>query len=205
MSLYEKLYKPVVPNANYNPWFNEDAFLSIYEKIKGHTLVDIYRCYELWEIVRQCLRLEGDLLEVGVWKGGTGALICKMAELNGGTRKVYLADTFSGVPKAGDRDTIYKGGEHADTSVDLVENLLKQVAVSNYKVLVGIFPEENGDLLAKETFCFCHIDVDVYQSAKDISEWIWPRLKAGGMIVYDDYGFSSCDGVRKFIDERGKT
>ena len=50
---------------------------------------------------------------------------------------------------------------------------------------------------------FCHIDVDVYRSARDISEWIWGRLVIGGMIVYDDYGFVGCvDGVTKYIEEQ---
>ena len=31
----------------------------------------------------------------------------------------------------------------------------------------------------------CHIDVDVYQSARDTVEWVEPRLTSGGAIVFD--------------------
>ncbi|MEO2017429.1 MAG: TylF/MycF/NovP-related O-methyltransferase, partial [Fuerstiella sp.] len=47
-----------------------------------------------------------------------------------------------------------------------------------------------------------HIDVDVYQSAKEVSEWVWDRLVPGGIIVYDDYGFQACDGILKFVEEQ---
>jgi O-methyltransferase len=41
----------------------------------------------------------------------------------------------------------------------------------------------------------------VYLSARDIVEWVWPRLSIGGIIVFDDYGFIGCDGVTKFLNE----
>jgi O-methyltransferase len=49
---------------------------------------------------------------------------------------------------------------------------------------------------------FCHIDVDVYQSAKDIVDWIWDKLVVGGIIVFDDYGFPTCTGVTKYVNEQ---
>jgi len=47
-----------------------------------------------------------------------------------------------------------------------------------------------------------HCDVDVYRSAKDVFDWVWPRLELGGMVVFDDYGFPACPGVTKFVDEQ---
>jgi O-methyltransferase len=42
----------------------------------------------------------------------------------------------------------------------------------------------------------------VYRSAKDVFDWVWPRLEPGGMVVFDDYGFPACPGVTKFVDEQ---
>jgi O-methyltransferase len=67
--------------------------------------------------------------------------------------------------------------------------------------LVGIFPDETSKIVTDDNFRFCHIDVDVYRSAKDIVGWLWPRLVIGGIIVFDDYGFESCDGVARFVNE----
>jgi O-methyltransferase len=51
-------------------------------------------------------------------------------------------------------------------------------------------------------FRFCHIDVDVYESAKGILSWIWPRMVTGGIVVYDDYGFRECEGIALHVNEQ---
>src|SRR5205814_7674160 len=103
---------------------------------------------------------------------------------------------------ATDFDLKYKGKEHSDTSVDIVKNLLQESAIENYKLLVGILPEQTASLINKETtFSFCHIDVDVYLSAKNIVEWIYPKLSKNGIIIFDDYGFKGCNGVTFLVNE----
>ncbi len=64
-----------------------------------------------------------------------------------------------------------------------------------------MFPEETSMLVTDGKFRFCHIDVDVYQSAKDVVEWLWPKLVLGGIIVFDDYGFQTCSGITRFVNE----
>ena len=64
----------------------------------------------------------------------------------------------------------------------------------------GIFPEDTGDQVENLKFRLCHIDVDVYQSAKDVTEWIWERLVPGGMIVYDDYGWDTTPGIARYVN-----
>ena len=116
-------------------------------------------------------------------------------------RHLYLADTFAGVVKAGPRDDYYKGGEHADTTLELVEEFLNNLRLTEYTVLSGIFPEESAHLVESDAIALCHIDVDVYQSAKDVVDWVWPRMPVGGIIVYDDYGFYGCEGVTALVNE----
>jgi len=198
-------YEVILPRATYAPWLQDAEFDKAYNAIEGYTLVDKYRCYELWQLVKESAKLEGALIEVGVWRGGTAALIAERAKESGISDTVYLCDTFAGVVKAGEEDSRYKGGEHSDTSKEMVEELLGGFGLDNTKILVGIFPDETGSMVRDETFRFCHIDVDVYQSAKDVMEWLWPKLVIGGMVVFDDYGFRGCDGVTQFVnEERGK-
>ena len=59
-------------------------------------------------------------------------------------------------------------------------------------------------LFEGSTFKLCHIDVDVYLSAKDVQSWIWDKLIIGGVIVFDDFGFSSTDGITNFVNEQRK-
>lgn len=194
----ELSHQRVLPFATYAPWLDDAAFIDIYEKIRNNTLVDIYRCHELWMLGRQMSHVPGAVLEVGVWRGGTGALLAKSVEGTG--KRVFLADTFEGVVKAGALDTNYENGEHADTSEDIVNELIAACSLTNITLLKGIFPDDHpasiGDALS-----FVHCDVDVYASAREIVEWALPRLSTGGIIAFDDYGFHGCEGVTRLVNE----
>jgi O-methyltransferase len=181
----ELLHSRLYVGATYSPWLSDREFLGAYEIIKDFTLVDRARCYELWDLAKQSIKVDGAILEVGVWRGGTGCLLAISAP----TKSIYLADTFEGVVKAGKNDTYYMGGEHADTSVQLVSRLLASAGVDNVRLLKGIFPDETAAELEGRPISLLHVDVDVYQSAKDIVEWALPRLPVGAKIVFDDYGF----------------
>lgn len=199
-------YAPIKPIASYAPWIADKPFTDIYNLIQKDTLVDIYRCYEIWEITEAIYRLDNnaDFIEIGVWRGGTAAVAgYKLKELNAGVN-FYIADTFTGVVKATEKDGYYKGGEHADTSFEYVEAMLKG-KYEHFKILQGIFPEDTSHLItAGKKFGYCHIDVDVYQSVKDIVDWIWDKMIDGGVIVFDDYGFYGCSGVTQYVNEQKK-
>lgn len=194
----EIVYTRLAPYAAYAPWLSDRDFQDVYGRIESHTLVDVYRCYELWSLARQVRSVPGDLLEVGVWRGGTGALLAKAVADTG--KKVYLADTYSGVVKAGDMDTRYVGGEHADTSEELVRSLLSSMGLTNAETLRGMFPEDTASRVPGP-ISLLHVDVDVYSSGKDTVEWALPRLGSGSAIVFDDYGFEGCQGITRLVEE----
>jgi O-methyltransferase len=202
---YPPGYGIIEPVSNYRPWDIDDEFQAAYELVREHTMVDVYRLWTLWFIARQIPA--GDVLEVGSWRGGSGTVIARAlssrdsAGSTASARTIYLADTFAGVVKAGERDTYYKGGEHANTSVDTVQELLARAGVADVQLLAGVFPEERGPEIADRRFALCHIDVDVYQSAKETFEWVWPRMVPGGIVVFDDYGFYGCEGVTSYVEE----
>jgi hypothetical protein len=51
------------------------------------------------------------------------------------------------------------------------------------------------------TFSFVHLDVDLYQPTLDSLQFFYPRLPPGGILLCDDYGFVTCPGARKAMDE----
>jgi O-methyltransferase len=192
----------VVPLASYSPWLGDDEFMRVFESITSHSLVDRYRCFELWSLMGQSARLGGDILEVGVWRGGTGCLLATRAAMMQPGATTFLCDTFKGVAKAGPADPRYRGGEHADTSAATVRELATRLGLSNVEILEGVFPDETAQALVDRQFSFCHVDVDVYESARGVIDWVWPRLKTGGVVVYDDYGFLGCEGVTTLVNQR---
>ena len=193
-------YSVVMPFATYAPWLGDMAFQEAFNAVKNHTLVDQYRLYELWQLCAQLQYTRGDVLEIGVWKGGSAVLMAnRFARLNVDL-KVYAADTFKGVVKVSAEDPSYKGGEHHETSVELVQTLATSVNNKPLEILAGIFPEDTAYIVDKSVFRLIHIDVDIYQSAMDIFDWAWPRLSLGGIMVFDDYGFSTCQGITKLVN-----
>ena len=197
----EKFQYGMINLHRYEPWLTDEKFLQVYNKIKDYTLVDIYRCYELFDIVKRLENIEGDIIEIGVWRGGTSAIMATALHSVNSEKNIFLCDTFSGVVKASEFDIRYRGGEHSDTSLQLVKDLLSSLQLKNFSLLQGIFPEETGSAVEDKTFSLCHIDVDVYQSAVDIIDWIYPKLSKGGALVFDDYGFRGCNGITYLVNE----
>lgn len=193
-------YGKIIVASTYSPWLADKEFLKYFREIRDYTLVHIIKCYELWTLVNQVKYLKGDMIEVGVWKGGTGALIAKRVQLLNHPATVYLCDTFEGVVKTGIHDPVYKGGEHT-VSADYIRELIFKLKIYNTVTLKGIFPDETSYKISLCPIALCHIDVDVYQSAKDVLEWVWPRLLIGGVVVYDDYGGQGTGGVTKHVNE----
>lgn len=188
------------PIADYAPWRQDGEFLRLYDLLRGHTLVDLYRCWELWTLVSEVREIPGIILEIGVWRGGTGALLAYRAQRLGLATSVYLCDTFKGVVKASPKDIFYRGGEHADCSVETVRRLAQRLGLQNVHILEGVFPEETAAALPPTSVRLCHIDVDTHDSAAGCFEWVWPRLAVGGIVVFDDYGFGVCQGVTRYVN-----
>jgi O-methyltransferase len=138
-----RLYEQLVPTDLYAPWRSDIEFLQVYNRVVNHTLVDLYRCWNLWSLVRQIATRIGHsnhFIEIGVWRGGTGMLIARAMASVGLLKPVYLCDTFCGVPKTGTADWYYRGGEHADTSVDIVSELAASAGLepTSYEICVGV-------------------------------------------------------------------
>lgn len=65
---------------------------------------------------------------------------------------------------------------------------------------VGWMPDTFAGL-EDRTFCFAHIDVDLYSSIMTSCKFMYPRMSRGGSMVFHDYGFPSCPGARQAVDE----
>jgi hypothetical protein len=86
-------HAPILPsNSTYSPWLADDNFQIAMRTVEGNTLLDPLRCYELWTLVRQSQKLgRGALLEVGAWRGGSGSIIAKAADLYVASPNVYTS------------------------------------------------------------------------------------------------------------------
>jgi len=162
--------------------------------ITANTICAPEHLQSLLQLMCQVERLPGVVAEVGVYRGGTARLLC----LNTSAR-VYLIDTFEGLPQEGPHDNYHHKGDFADTSVQHVIKTL--TGLGNYTILKGEFPRQNSEALQLQVFKLVHIDVDLYTSVRDCLAFFWPRMVSGGVIVLDDYTTPTCLGAKKATDE----
>jgi O-methyltransferase len=150
-------------------------------------------------LASQAIRLGGDVWECGVYKGGTALLLAElMHKASNANCKLHLFDTFEGMPETDPRRDLHKRGDFFDTSLATVKERVGRSELTVYHP--GFIPNTFTGLESNE-IVFAHVDVDIYQSVLDCCAFIVPRLKRGGFIVFDDYGFPSCPGARQAVDE----
>ena len=68
------------------------------------------------------------------------------------------------------------------------------------KFYPGWIPERFHDV-AECRFRFVHIDVDLYEPTRDSLAFFYPRVEDCGIIVCDDYWFTTCPGATRAVDE----
>jgi O-methyltransferase len=193
----------IYPTLTYSPWRADAAFQRIWRLVRRNTLVDEWRCWELWSLLGELRRVPGGILEVGVWRGGSGTLMAARCAALGIEDPVHLCDTWTGVVKTTDVDPYYKDGKHDNTSKQIVSALVSRLGVDDrVRLLQGVFPDDTADQVQSDAFRLVHIDVDVYQSARDVFDYAWPRLSPNGVVVFDDYGCAATPGVTQFVDEQ---
>jgi O-methyltransferase len=143
-------------------------------------------------------KLEGDLLELGVYKGNTASLLAEMARHLG--RTAYLLDTYGGFPKQ-DLTGVNAGMEasFAETSLESVREL---VGDQNVSFIQGRFPETAAQLPDNASYCLVHLDCDLYAPFQAALKYFYPRLVPGGFLVAHDYSSLSWHrGPEQAIDE----
>src|SRR3989442_738463 len=83
-----RLYQPL-----YSPWAGEQAFERVYRKVQPYTLVSRDRCYMLQQTLLQASNLDGEVVECGVFRGGTALLAAETLQASGAEREVHVFHT----------------------------------------------------------------------------------------------------------------
>ena len=92
---------------------------------------------------------------------------------------------------------VHQPGDFADTSFKAVSAYVAQCP--NVRLVRGEFPASADD--AMDNFAFVHLDFDFYESTRAALEWLIPRMSPGGVILFDDYEWHRCPGVKRAINE----
>ena len=163
--------------------------------IKNHDDIQdtqgIYKIIFLLQCIKETEHLEGDIIELGSYKGGNAIMIAKFLKQIGSKKKVYACDTFSGIPEEDSNvKDIADMGYFSDTNLDAVKKKLKKYDAFNVKLVIGDFRNTLPNL-DKEKFSLVFIDCNIFSSAKLAINFSYPRLVKDGVL------FSHCYGAPK--------
>lgn len=170
--------------------------------IYADTMIGLKRLDNLQFCVETVIRdgVPGDLIETGVWRGGAcifmRAILAAHAVRD---RKVFVADSFEGLPKPDadtyplDRgDTHYRKRHLAVSQENVAKNFAKYGLLDEQVVfLKGWFKDTLPSAPIRE-LAVLRLDGDMYGSTMDALNHLYPKLSVGGFCVIDDYGLRAC-------------
>ena len=164
--------------------------------------------------------IPGDIVECGVWRGGSMQAVALTLQQLGAQRHLHLFDTFEGMPPPGEHDVRHDGEpaqallDDADRDAavwavaDLpdVQRAMAEIAwpedlVSYHEGLV----EDTIPSRAPDQIALLRLDTDWYSSTRHELAHLYDRLAPGGVLIIDDFGHweGSRRATEEFLAETG--
>jgi hypothetical protein len=159
-------------------------------------------------------RIPGDIVECGVWKGGSMVAVARTLRRFSDLRHLYLYDTFEGMPPPTENDKDISGAsaDHLlktssrDSNVWAVAQLdtVKQaMSTTGYDPnLIHYVQGKVEDTIPRtipQQIALLRLDTDWYESTIHELNHLYPLLAARGVLIIDDYGH--WQGAKKAVDE----
>lgn len=201
---------------NFPPDLSDDE-KEIFNKAKPFTMTSIERAVSLIQAVKYVVenKIEGDFVECGVWRGGSMMIVALVLQQLGVTsRKLYLYDTFEGMPAPSENDVDFQGTAAAEVFKEIAEtpegwcyadqqDVLRNLHATDYPkdriFLVEGKVEDTIPATLPEKICLLRLDTDWYDSTRHELVHLYPNLSENGVLIIDDYGH--WQGARKATDE----
>jgi hypothetical protein len=166
---------------------------------EAETMVGMKRLENLQECCLAAIRdsIAGDFVETGVWRGGCGILMrATLAACQDADRKVWLFDSFEGLPKpdaaafpADKNDQHWTYGSYLGVSIDQVKANFERYELLDDRTVFtkGWFRDTipNSDV---GPISVLRLDGDMYESTWLVLTHFYPRVSSGGYVIVDDYG-----------------
>lgn len=181
-------------------WWDDATFTTFLKKFDQLHDSNSHRHWMLAQLMRLVSDVPGDTAECGVFKGASSYLICK-ANQRAQDRKVHHAfDSFAGLSEPSTMDSSFWSEGDLACALDVVRANLSEFGDGVVSYYPGWIPDRFADV-GDQRFSFVHVDVDLYEPTRDSLAFFYPRMQAGGIILCDDYGFTTCPGATAAFDE----
>lgn len=203
-------------------FYDDPEFRAACEEIRGSHEYDQYsgpdgiawRLHTLVWAAKCALRVTGDFVECGVFKGDMSWVVARCVGFGELDRTFYLYDTFEGFsPKYSSPDDfplnpgffefaqkVYQSGDH-------FEYVSKRFSgFPNVRVIKGTLPD-TLDESSPGQIAYLHIDTNSPVVEVEILNRLFDRVAPGGVVVFDDYGwfefFKQRHAEDEFMSQRG--
>ena len=195
----------------------DDAMVELCQRVSPYTMTSPERLWALREAVRYVVRcdIRGDIVECGVWKGGSMmAAALTLHDLGVTNRRIHLFDTFEGMSAPSSRDRSVSGEDAADllrgrdkdywlwcrSPLEDVREAMRSTRYdeSNLMYISGRV-EDTLPGHAPDKIALLRLDTDWYESTYHEMTHLFPRLVPGGVLILDDYGH--WEGAREAVDQ----
>ena len=189
-------------------WFSLFKLIFIvkpfYSQLSAQRLLNLYR---LGQKVN-ALVLEGDVVECGVWNGGSAVMMARGLDMHKSStgRNIWLFDSFEGLPKPTERDDkqnnkyYFEGVCTGDErNVSRIFNKL-EIPKERVKIVKG-WIEDTFSGVEIDKISLLHVDTDWFDSVEFVLEHFYENVVKGGFIIIDDYyTLQGChDAVNSFL------
>jgi O-methyltransferase len=169
--------------------------------LQAHSMIGLDRMDNVQQCVEQLLAddIPGDLIETGVWRGGTCIFMRGILAAHESDRRVFVADSFAGLPPpdtaqypqdSGDRH--FKKDFLAVSQEEVMDNFRQFGLLDDQVVFVKGWFRDTLHTLDAEQFALIRLDGDLYQSTMEALEALYPKLSPRGFCIIDDYALEPC-------------
>lgn len=154
----------------------------------------VWRTHTLCWAAESCCDVPGDIVECGSYQGYSMAVVLRFLSGMPG-RHLYLYDLFD--PTGGADE----GKRLPAHSPDLFEKVCARFQrYSNVTVTRGKVPQILEEV-APERIAFLHLDMNNADAERGALETLFDRVSEGGMIVFDDYGWTGYRDRKEAADK----
>lgn len=152
-----------------------------------------WRLHTLTWAAKICRELVGDFVECGVYHGFSFAVVTAYLDFENVDKTLYLYDSFEGIPEeynSENRSNAVYQKEIAEDREAIYKKVKQKFAkYHNVKIVRGIVPDTFKEV-CPEKIAFLHIDMNSSKSEIAALEVLFDKVTSGGIIVFDDYGWS---------------
>ncbi len=176
------------------------------------TMIGTARLNNVADCIEDALEndVPGDLIETGVWRGGTAIFMRGVLRSHGVTnRRVYVADSFAGVPPpdvenypADDGLEFHAWPGLAVSLEEVRANFARYGLLDDQVVFVEGWFRDTLPTLRDHTWAVLRLDGDLYESTMDALDNLYPGLSHGGWVIVDDYEIPACAAAVNDYRER---